>query len=308
MVDRFIYGDAERLSPEAPVPVVRLRRRTSQPGGAANVASNVTSLGGQVSVFGAVGDDPAGDEIRAMLEAQGADLSGVVSPSGYPTIIKTRVIARGQQMLRIDEEEPGLLSRDAQGEVAKRLSGMIGDIDAVVISDYAKGLITLDMALHVVTICNDAGVPVLVDPKPTNAAMFAGADLIKPNLGEAIQIAGRDNREAQLDMPGLCKAVHDASGVQSVIVTAGSQGMHVLSSGVYSYLPGQTREVYDVAGAGDSTLAAIALGMAAGLSVLEAAWLGNLAGSLAVGHQGVASIRAEELLEEVARKHESALP
>jgi len=306
MVDRFIYGDAERLSPEAPVPVVRLKSRTSQPGGAANVANNVVSLGGRVSVFGVLGDDAAGSEVKDLLTSRGADLRGIVSPAGYPTIIKTRIIARGQQMLRIDEEEPAAVGADSRSSIAERLSEQIRDIHVLAISDYAKGLITLDLALHVIAICNDAEVPVLVDPKPSNATIFAGADLIKPNLAEALRIAGREGEAGPLDMPALCRAVREATGVKAVMITAGAQGMHVLSDGTYRHLPGHPREVFDVAGAGDSTLAAVALGLGSGLSVFEAAWLGNLAGSLAVGHQGVASISAAELLEEVDREGERA--
>ncbi len=299
MVDRFIYGDVQRISPEAPVPVVRIRRRSTQPGGAANVACNVVSLGGKSSLFGALGADEAGAEVRLLLET--IDLHGVVSPPGYPSTVKTRVVARSQHMLRIDEEETGPLAAEARTELMQRLFSSLKDLQVLVVSDYAKGVVDHAETAQLISSAAAAGVPVIVDPKPENAAAFAGASVVKPNLDEALRIAGVSAERARDEdaMLEVCQRVKAATGAQEVLITAGSRGLYVLAREGYAHVPGHPREVFDVAGAGDSTVAAIALAIGAGAALLEAAELGNLAGSLAVGKLGVAAVTAEEMRLEI---------
>ncbi|MCC7478982.1 bifunctional hydroxymethylpyrimidine kinase/phosphomethylpyrimidine kinase [bacterium] len=299
MVDRFIYGDVQRISPEAPVPVVRVQRRTTQPGGAANVACNVLSLGGQCSLFGALGDDEAGREVRGLLS--GVDLSGVVSPSAYPSTVKTRIVARSQHMLRIDEEDTAVLSEQYRADLLGKLQESLPGLQVLVVSDYAKGVLSPDFAAKLVKACAAAGVDVIVDPKPENAAAFAGARVMKPNLGEALRIAAMpsvDSADSKA-MREVCELVRDRTGAQEVLVTAGARGLYVLSRDAFGHVPGHPREVFDVAGAGDSTVAAIALALGSGSSLMEAAELGNLVGSLAVGKLGVAAISADELRHEI---------
>jgi D-beta-D-heptose 7-phosphate kinase/D-beta-D-heptose 1-phosphate adenosyltransferase len=301
MVDRFIYGDVQRISPEAPVPVVAVLRRTAQAGGAGNVACNVVSLGGSASLFGYAGSDEAGAELRSMLSQYGIDQAGLQAPAGGRTTVKTRVVARSQHLIRIDEESPEVADDGAADLVLAELERQLPNINVLAISDYSKGVLNATVARKALALCQAAGVPVVVDPKPANIGNYAGALLVKPNMGEARLVAGAGATTPEQ----ICRRVAELAGVDSVVVTAGADGIYVLANGTFTHLPGHPRDVYDVAGAGDSALAAIALGIAAGADVVTAAELGNLAGSRAVGHLGVAAISAAELVEEL-HSHDDA--
>lgn len=300
MVDRFIYGKASRISPEAPVPVVRISSRTTQPGGAANVGNNVLSLGGQLHLYGVLGNDEAGDEIRSILTLQGADLSGVVTEMDRPSTVKTRVVAQNQQVVRFDEELPHDISDASRDALLAVVSAALPQLDVLLLSDYSKGVLTEDLVRHLIELAQAQGVRVVVDPKPGNIARYHGADLVKPNLGEALALFGQDSDGLPLQMEAVCRQVRKLAGSRQVIITAGQEGMHVLNAqDEYRHLPGLPREVYDVAGAGDSTLAAISLALAAGADLFLAAQIGNLAGSIAVGHLGVTAVRRDEMLSEL---------
>jgi rfaE bifunctional protein kinase chain/domain len=298
MADRFIYGSARRLSPEAPVPVVDVKRQVLQPGGAANVANNVLSLGGQLWLYGVLGQDGAGDSVLAALAENGAQVEGVLRLTERPTTLKTRVVAQAQHMLRFDEEDASPLTTGSTAELLARLTPRLPELSAVVLSDYAKGVLTAELIAGIISACQAQGVPVIVDPKPVNAHLYAGASLIKPNLGEALRLVSHDNDASDEDLLGVCLKLQQQLGVANIVVTAGSRGMFVRAGEEYEHLPGLPREVYDVAGAGDTTLAAIALALAAGACVFNAARLGNLAGSIAVGHLGVTAVQAADLAAE----------
>jgi rfaE bifunctional protein kinase chain/domain len=302
MVDRFIYGDALRISPEAPVPVVTIRERTTQPGGAANVANNVVSLGGRCSLFGVLGDDPAGHEVRHMLVAEGCDVSGIVSPAGYVSTVKTRVVAQTQQMLRIDEEHAQPVDRATSAELLAAIAAQLDELNVIVISDYAKGVLTRELAQEVIRLASGANIPVVVDPKPSNMSFYAGADVVKPNLGEALRHVGRDHA-SDAEMRDVCEQVRARSETKAVVVTAGAHGSYVFDGASFTHLEGHARDVYDVAGAGDSTLAALALALGAGADLLSAVALGNMAGSIAVGKLGVAAVSSDEMRAELEAEH-----
>jgi D-beta-D-heptose 7-phosphate kinase / D-beta-D-heptose 1-phosphate adenosyltransferase len=298
MADRFIYGSARRLSPEAPVPVVDVARQVLQPGGAANVANNVLSLGGALWLYGVLGQDEAGGSVLRALAGNGARLEGVLQLAERPTTLKTRVVAQAQHMLRFDQEDASPLPDSITAVLLERLEPQLGELSAVVLSDYAKGVLTPQLIANVIMACRAKGVPVIVDPKPVNAHLYTGADLIKPNLGEALRLVSHVQDATDADMPGVCASLQNRFGVPNIVVTAGGRGMFVRAGEEYEHLPGLPREVYDVAGAGDTTLAAIALALAAGAGVFDAARLGNLAGSIAVGRLGVTAVSAGELLAE----------
>ena len=298
MADRFIYGSARRLSPEAPVPVVDVKRQVLQPGGAANVANNVLSLGGKLRIFGALGEDEAGESVFNTLEGNGAQVDGVLRIAERPTTLKTRIVAQAQHMLRFDEEDASPLPEYRVQELLARLKPQLSELSAVVLSDYAKGVLTATLVSGVIQACGEQNVPVIVDPKPANAHLYKGASLIKPNLGEALRLVGHEHDASDDEMHGVCAKLQAQLGVANVVVTAGSRGMFVRAGKEYEHLPGLPREVYDVAGAGDTTLAAIALALACGACVFNAARLGNLAGSIAVGHLGVTAVTAADLLAE----------
>jgi D-beta-D-heptose 7-phosphate kinase/D-beta-D-heptose 1-phosphate adenosyltransferase len=303
MIDRFVYGEVERISPEAPVPVVAVKRRITQPGGAANTAVNVLSLGGQLRLFGVLGADEAANEVLALLRGRGADTSGVQLAAGRPSTVKTRVVAQSQQVVRFDEEDVSPLPGETHAALLDSVRGALPELDLLVVSDYAKGVIGPAFASELLRACRDAGVAVVADPKPVNAICFAGADVIKPNLGEALRLAGWERAPDDAALGELCVLVRERTGVPGVVVTAGARGVYVLEGETLTHLPGAAREVYDVAGAGDSVLAALALGLASGLSLTGAAQLGNLAGSIAVGHLGIAAVTQAELRTAVEEQH-----
>ena len=306
MVDRFIYGEARRISPEAPVPVVQIRRRTTQPGGAANVGNNVLSLGGRLALFGVLGDDEAGREAAALLKQAGAELSGVMLDSKRPSTIKTRVVAQAQHLVRFDEEETKPIDGPITSWLLERISAALDGLQVFVISDYAKGLLSPELVRGVIGRCQARGIKVVADPKPVNAALFEGVDVIKPNLGEALRLAGEERDLSEDEMPALCRAVLERTGAGSVVVTAGARGMYVLDSAGYIHLHSEAREVYDVAGAGDSTLAAIALMLGCGAPLAAAARIGNLAGAVAVGKLGIAAVRQSEIRQLLEEGHGGA--
>ena len=300
MVDRFIYGDAERLSPEAPVPVVRIRRRQTQPGGAANVGNNVLSMGGRLALFGVLGRDEAGEEMLAMLSSERAQIDGVLLLDDRPSTVKTRIVARSQHLLRYDEEDTAPIAAAVQDRLAAALTAAIGAIDVFVISDYDKGVISPRLASAIVEVCSAAGIPLLVDPKPANIDLFHGADLIKPNLGEALRLIGWEKEATTADMQQITARIRERVEAKNIAVTGGARGIFLSTEdGAFHHLPGQPREVFDVAGAGDSTLAAMALARGAGADWVSACHIGNLAGSIAVGHLGVAAVTVAELAAEL---------
>jgi len=305
MVDRFIYGDALRISPEAPVPVVNIRERTTQPGGAANVANNVVSLGGRCSLFGVLGDDPAGHEVRHMLVAEGCDVRGVVSPDGYASTAKTRVVAQSQQLLRIDEEHAQPVDEQTSALLLAAIVEQLGELSVLVISDYAKGVVSRELAQQVIELAGKSGVPAVVDPKPANMGFYAGADVIKPNLCEALRYVGRDSA-TDAEMQWVCEHVREGSETKAVVVTAGSHGSYIFDGAQFTHLEGHARDVYDVAGAGDSMLAALALALGTGADLVSAVALGNMAGSIAVGKLGIAAVTVTEMRAELEAEHAAA--
>ena len=299
MVDRFIYGGASRISPEAPVPVVRIRERRTQPGGAANVGFNVLSLGGRLDLFGVLGDDEAGLEVFNLLAQQGADTTGILLLPDRPSTVKTRIVAQSQHVVRFDEEETGPLDDLYQERLLKLIEQRIRVMDVLIVSDYAKGVIDAGLVRGLFDLCQAHGVRTFVDPKPVNMELFAGADVIKPNYQEALRLAGIERDPGVEGMPEVCRTVRHATGAKDVVITAGGNGMFVLAGEEFVHLPGLPREVYDVAGAGDTTLAAMALGLAAGADLVTAARLGNIAGSIAVGRLGIAAVTTGDLRREV---------
>lgn len=301
MVDEFAYGRARRLSPEAPVPIVEIQRRTTQPGGAANVGHNVLTLGGRLSLFGVLGEDDAGYGVRRVLAEQGADVAGVLMVAERPSTVKTRVVAQAQHLLRFDEEDTSELPAAAVAALREMLLPQLGQLNVLIISDYAKGVLTAALVRDVLTACREQDVRTFVDPKPVNIELFGGADVIKPNYHEALRLTGRERDVEPDEMEQICREVRERTAARSVVITAGARGMFVLAEDTFTHLPGQPREVYDVAGAGDTTLAALALAVAAGADLVGAARLANLAGSIAVGKLGIAAVTQDELRVEVKR-------
>jgi D-beta-D-heptose 7-phosphate kinase/D-beta-D-heptose 1-phosphate adenosyltransferase len=297
MLDEFVWGDTYRISPEAPVPVVRVGRRTFVPGGAGNVAANVVSLGGEAVLGGVVGADLPGDMLRQALREKGVGTEGLFVEAGRPTTTKTRILARGQQVVRVDTEEPAALPEALESEFSAWVAQALGRVDACVVSDYSKGLISEAVVQHVLTAARAAGVPVVVDPKGKVYARYRGATVVTPNLLETAEAAGVEigGMDGLLGAAGLLQEV---LGGGALLVTRGAEGMSLFEAGAEPvHIPAAAREVYDVTGAGDTVTSTLALALAAGLPLAVAARLANHAAGLVVGKVGTATITQDELLE-----------
>jgi D-beta-D-heptose 7-phosphate kinase / D-beta-D-heptose 1-phosphate adenosyltransferase len=294
MLDRYILGDVDRISPEAPVPVLRHVQRYERPGGAANVAMNLAGLGCQTLLAGFWGNDAEQKELAGFLEAAKIDVKGVVS-TGMPTISKTRIVGRQQQLLRLDIESREKPSAVDQQNLIERAELLAAKVHAVVLSDYAKGALSAELCERVIRVARRAGVPVLVDPKSPDFSKYSGATTVCPNLGELAQAAGvaAHETEALLAAGEALRTEHD---LQFLTVTMSEKGIRVLSeAGVY-HSPTRAREVFDVSGAGDTVIATLAAGLAGGLQVNTAVELANMAAGIVVGKVGTVPIARHELV------------
>ena len=289
MLDRYWHGGASRISPEAPVPVVRVEQIKDRPGGAGNVALNIAALGAGSTLLGYTGDDEMADTLQDMLQGAGVECAFQRVP-GQPTTTKLRVISRHQQLLRLDFEEAGLTENGES--LAGGLGTHLGDCGAVVLSDYAKGALAHPGEL--IAQARTAGVPVLVDPKGSDFSRYRGATLLTPNLHEFETIVGACTSEQQLVERG--ETLMRDLDLQALLVTRGEHGMTLLRPGVEElHLPARAREVFDVTGAGDTVIAVLAASLAGGASLEQAVGLANVAASIVVGKLGTAAVSAPEL-------------
>jgi D-beta-D-heptose 7-phosphate kinase/D-beta-D-heptose 1-phosphate adenosyltransferase len=302
MLDVYLRGDVARISPEAPVPVVQLSRRSETPGGAGNVLLNLAALGLRVTAAGIVGDDDAGRRLRSLLAEAGVETGPVVALAGRPTVTKTRVIGGHQQMIRIDEEtsepvpEADLDRLLGAGWGGPRLEELVA---AVVLSDYAKGTLPERVCQALIAVARRRGVPVLVDPKGRDFGKYAGATALTPNLHELELAIGRG--------PLAEPALHDAAqrlrrelGLDFLVVTRGEKGLSLFDEGGASDFPAVAREVFDVSGAGDTIIATLTAGLVAGLDRDEALKLANLAAGIVVGKVGTTPVQRDDLLGALA--------
>ncbi|MEN5342500.1 D-glycero-beta-D-manno-heptose-7-phosphate kinase [Achromobacter mucicolens] len=291
MLDRYWFGEVERISPEAPVPVVRVARREDRLGGAANVARNVAALGGHVTLVGVLGQDEAGDSVRRLSTEAGIQ-GDLIADNELHTTLKMRVLGRQQQLLRVDfEQHPSQASLDA---VDAALARHLANHDIVVLSDYAKGVLTRVESL--IALARSAGIPVLVDPKGDDYSRYRGATLVTPNRSEMQQAVGRWNSEAELtDRAQQLRADLD---LEALLVTRSEQGMTLFSDAGRDHTDAQAHEVFDVSGAGDTVLATLAVTRAIGLPWAEAMGWANKAGGIAVGKLGTSVVTAAELAGE----------
>ncbi len=298
MLDEYLWGHVNRISPEAPVPVVEVQRRSFTAGGAANTAANVASLGGRAILAGIVGDDGEGKRVRDLLDGLGIDTSAVVMDASRPTTTKTRVVAHSQQMVRIDHEQPGALSPEVEAELLAQVEMQLKHVRACVVSDYGKGLITPSLCERLLAVARSAGVPVVVDPKGTDYRKYRGATVVKPNQLETGKVLNRDLRTtAEVEAAGreLLALLGEGS---SVLVTRGAHGMTLLEADRPPvHVPAHAREVYDVTGAGDTVAGTLALTLAVGGSLAEACRLASLAAAVVVGKVGTATCSHLELEE-----------
>lgn len=288
MLDRYWFGAVDRISPEAPVPVVRVNREQERLGGAANVALNVKTLGAQASLITVVGDDEPGRTLRKLTESAGVAAHMGVDPQLY-TIVKLRVIGRSQQLIRIDfENQPDHeVLKEALGEFER----LLPQHDAVLFSDYGKG--GLEHIPTMIRLARQAGKPVLIDPKGSDYSRYAGATVITPNRAELAHVIGSWSSEAQLHE--RAQALRREHHLDGLLLTRSEEGMSLFDAQGHTQVPAQAREVFDVTGAGDTVIATMAAMLACGLSLREAMPIANRAGGIVVGKFGTASVGYDEL-------------
>ena len=298
MLDEFVWGDVTRISPEAPVPVVDIRRESVHLGGAANVVANLRSLGALAAVVGVVGSDRAGERVRAELREAGAldAEEGLIVDVSRPTTLKTRIIAHSQLVVRADRERRAPVDGPVEERIIAALQKLLREADALVVSDYDKGAVTPRVLDTILPLAEVAGVPTLVDPKIRNFDSYRPATLVTPNHHEALRLTNSED-DSDDGMARAAHAIRDRLGCRSVLITRGERGMMLLGEdGEPVYVPTAAREVYDVTGAGDTVIATLAASLAAGATLVEAAMLANHAAGIVVGKVGTATASAEELL------------
>ncbi len=291
MLDSYIYGEVERVSPEAPVPVVLVKKEFLMPGGSGNVAANIIDLSGQPLVLGLVGNDLAGRQLIEEMEKRNMDTRGVLVVKDRSTSQKIRVIAGTQQIVRIDKETVGPINFQIKKKVIDLLSKSLKETKAVIVSDYDKGFIISDLIKNIINLVKSAKKPLICDPKPNNALFFKGTTLLTPNQKEAFEIASiKQVREAGLFIKKRLNA--------SVLITQGAEGMTLFYGKKIKHFPAKAREVFDITGAGDTVTAVVALALASGARLDEAVDIANHAAGIVVGKKGTATVLREELKRE----------
>jgi rfaE bifunctional protein kinase chain/domain len=294
MLDRYLVGDTERLSPEAPVPVVTVRERHAALGGAANVAANVAALGARCFLVGTVGDDVDGAAIRQELAVARLEDRFVLAVAGRPTTSKTRIIARAQQIVRIDDEVDALVEGTDLVRLIGAARAALADADALLLEDYNKGALPPALIAACMEIARRRGIPVVVDPKYRQFFEYSGATVFKPNRRELESALGA---AVDLQAGDALSGVLSRLRVDNLLVTLGADGMVlVMKDGSTTHIPSIARDIYDVSGAGDTVTAWLGTALAAGASVREAAQLANYAAGVEVGKAGVATVSPEEVL------------
>jgi len=293
MLDEYIWGEVERISPEAPVPVMRVKNETWVPGGAANVSHNISSLGGRSVIAGVIGDDAPGRKLSALLRENGIDARGLMIDPDRPTVTKSRILAGHQQIVRIDREVTHDLSDSLRADILKSIGEMIDEIDGIILEDYAKGVINQELIRELIVLAESRKIFIVVDPNSYRQLSYRGASLISPNYKEAVEAAGL-GREVELEELG--RTLIKKWGSRSVLITLGEEGMCLFEKGKKSFhIPTIAREVFDVSGAGDTVIGTVSLSLAAGAELEEAASLANSAAGVVVGKLGTATVTSEEL-------------
>lgn len=307
MLDEFIWGKVSRISPEAPVPIVNVTGESYYPGGAANVARNVCQFTCGAAVMGLVGMDPQGGRLMELMQDAGIDTSTVQRDASLPTTVKTRIIARNQQVVRVDRERKSPLTAEQTAFAIQRLDGLIASLDGIIVADYGKGFLTQPLADHICGQARAHGKVLTVDPHPHTLLSWQGATAIKPNRAEAFIAAGLPNPDPVLpvlDDQALLDAgrrLLERWNSGSLLITLGEHGMLLLSGDAPPYhTPTRAQAVFDVSGAGDTAISVFTLGLASGASPAEAAELANLASGIVVGKLGTATVTPAELQASIA--------
>ncbi|MFH0958679.1 MAG: bifunctional heptose 7-phosphate kinase/heptose 1-phosphate adenyltransferase, partial [Pseudomonadota bacterium] len=294
MVDEYVIGDVERISPESPVPVLLAKNRHRRLGGAGNVVRNVVSMGGTVALFATVGADAGGEWFKRHCSEIGVDTFWLKSEASRPTTIKTRVVARNQQIVRIDEEYNGRISQDLERKVIDDIKAVSPQVKAVIVSDYGKGFLSDTILGSLFKSAHAEGAPSLVDPKGMDFSRYRGATYVTPNLREASLASGVEIKD-KLTLERAGKILLDQTQAEGIVITRGKDGITLVTRDKSQDFPVKQVEIVDVTGAGDTVIATLALAVGSGLSIEEAVQMANLAASLVVARFGAASVTLEEM-------------
>jgi D-beta-D-heptose 7-phosphate kinase/D-beta-D-heptose 1-phosphate adenosyltransferase len=295
ILDEFIWGDVKRISPEAPVPVIEVERESLRLGGSANVVNTLNALGCNVSLCGIVGDDKNGERLISILDEINIDRSGVVVKNNRPTAIKSRIIAQHQQIARFDREKTFPIKESTRKKIIAHIKKNIDNIDAVIVSDYGKGIVSDKLLSEAMPIINEKGLPVAIDPKPSHFPFYQKATIITPNHHEAAE-ALKVNIETDEDIIKIGQELLWRFDIESILITRGENGMSLFEhGGEITHIPTMARDVYDVTGAGDTVIATMTLALASGASLKEAAVLANQAAGIVVGKLGTATTTINEI-------------
>ncbi|MBN2251892.1 MAG: D-glycero-beta-D-manno-heptose-7-phosphate kinase [Candidatus Altiarchaeota archaeon] len=307
MLDKYIFGDVSRISPEAPVQIIDIQSESYVPGGAANVANNVAALGGTAQVVGVIGRDEEGEKLVSELARRGIRTDGAFVDDKRPTIQKVRVIGRNQQLLRMDFEDTKPMEADLERSVCDHLEKAVKAVDAVVVSDYAKGAVTLNLMENVIKLVRRDGKTLIVDPKPGHKSYYAGADLITPNSKEAGEMSGLEGGSDE-EIEAMGKRLLEELNA-TVLITRGEKGMSLFQkSGGITHLPTKAKEVYDVSGAGDTVVGTLALSLSAGANITDAAILANHAAGITVGKLGTSTVSTAEIKKDLEHEQKNKKP
>jgi D-glycero-beta-D-manno-heptose-7-phosphate kinase len=302
ILDEFVWGDVSRISPEAPVPVVWVKKESFMPGGASNVANNLSALGADVHVVGVIGDDERGAILKGELEQRGVNVAGIVADKARPTTLKTRVVAQHQQVVRIDKENIEGLGSGTIAAMAKYVEKTIRDTDAIIIEDYGKGVITPGLLSKVIPLAKRNRKIISVDPKQEHFRYYRGISVITPNNHEASKAVGFEIKdEASLKKAG--KVLLNKLNCGIILITLGENGMAVFQRGkAMKQIPTVAQEVFDVSGAGDTVIASYTLSLAAGANPIQSAYIANYAAGIVVGKVGIAVVTPQELIDRMKRE------
>lgn len=299
VLDHYVWGKVSRISPEAPVPVVNVTKESILLGGAANVVNNIHALGGSVRICGVIGHDDAGRQLTHLLRSQRIPTDGLIIDPDRPTTIKTRVIAHNQQVVRFDRETKDKIERETRQRLFVHIEEQIRDLDAIVISDYCKGVVTGELVKKIVKLAKRHDVIVSVDPKVSHFGMYSGVSILTPNTNEA-SLGSRIDIE---DEKSLLKAgflLLEKLKCKALLITRGEHGMSLFEQGrKVTHIPTMAQEVYDVTGAGDTVISTLTLAMAAGASMSDAAIISNYAAGIVVGIVGTATVSPQELQQRI---------
>ena len=297
ILDEFVWGEVSRISPEAPVPVVWVKSESFMPGGAANVANNIASLGAKVHIAGVAGNDERAGILKEGLTEKGINTDGIITDDTRPTTLKTRVVAHHQQVVRIDREKIEGISAGVLDKIIDYVKSIIDEMDAIIIEDYGKGVISAKLLKEVLSIAKKKKKIITVDPKEEHFSYYKGVTAITPNHHEAAQAAGIKARDSKSILK-IGKTLLRKLNCEGVLVTLGENGMQLFQkNGVVTHIPTVAQEVYDVSGAGDTVISAFTLALALGVDMKDAAYVSNIAAGIVVGKVGIAVITQKELIE-----------